>query len=259
MTERYRAPFLPGGSHAIDDAFAGRLLSEALAHGGDYADLFFEYSASGSVVLEDGVIKNASRGVSLGLGVRVQSGDATGYAYTEALDEASMLDAARTAARVASGGGAAVPPISATPRTSSRYHGAATLELSGDVKVGLLRRADAAARAYDPRITKVNASFVEALREVSIFTSDGEAVRDRQPMIRFNVSAIAETDGKRQSGSSGGGGRVGLEYFMQAGRRPEDHGREAARIALDMLDAREAPAGELPGVLAAGRSSKGPS
>jgi TldD protein len=255
MTERYRAPFRPDGSHPIDDAFASRLLAEALSRGGDYADLFFEYSAGGSVALEDGVIKTASRGVSLGLGVRVQSGDATGYAYCESLDEPAMIEAARTAARIAAGGAREARPLGAPVVGTSRYHAqVSTLELAGEAKVALLRRADAAARAYDPRIAKVTASFTEGLREVLIFTSEGDVVRDRQPMIRFGVSAIAEADGKRQGGSSGGGGRVGLEYFMSAGRRPEDHAREAARIAITNLDAREAPAGELPVVLAAGDS-----
>jgi len=255
MTERYRAPFRPDGTHPIDDAFASKLLAEALAHGGDYADLFFEYAAGGSVSLEDGVVKSASRGVSSGLGVRVQSGDATGYAFTEAFDERAMLEAARTAAKIAAGGGKAAAPLGAAVGVGSRYHAdSATLETPGEAKVLLLRRADSAARAFDSRITKVTVSFTEAMREILIFTSEGDAVRDRQPMLRFGVNAIAEDDGKRQSGSSGGGGRVGLEYFMAAGRRPEDHGREAARIALAMLDAREAPAGELPVVLAAGDS-----
>ncbi|NJK89329.1 MAG: hypothetical protein HC923_07935 [Myxococcales bacterium] len=100
----------------------------------------------------------------------------------------------------------------------------------------------------------MTASFAEGFREILIVTSDGVRATDRQPMMRFGVNAIAEDAGKRQGGSSGGGGRVGLEYFLLAGRRPEDHGREAARVALAMLDAREAPAGELPVVLAAGDS-----
>ncbi len=254
MSERYRAPFLDGGSHVIDAAIAEKLLSEALSRGGDYADLYFEYSAGGSVALEDGTIKGASRGVSLGLGVRVQSGDATGYAFTESLEEDAMRQAAKTAAQIASSGPQRIPPFAISRSDSTRYHSTSTVELPGDSKVELLRRADAAARASDPRITKVTASFAEGLREILIFTSDGAVVRDRQPMMRFGVSAIAEAANQRQSGSSGGGGRVGLEYFLQAGRRPEDHGREAARIALVMLDSVEAPAGELPVVLAAGDS-----
>ena len=82
----YRAPFQPEGSTAIDSHLAGKLLSIALARGGDYADLFFEYRAAGGLVYDEGLLKGASRGVSMGLGVRVQRGDATGYAYVEELD-----------------------------------------------------------------------------------------------------------------------------------------------------------------------------
>lgn len=253
MASTFQAPFLDGGAQPIDSATATRLLSAALADGGDYADLFFEYSASGSFALEDQIVKNASRSVSVGLGVRVRRGDATGYAYTESLDEADMLKAARTAAKIASGGGST--PLELKPTAHPhRYHDATTLDLDGQMKVQLLKRADAAARAYDPRIVKVSASFVESLREIRIATSDGVWVTDRQPLMRFGVSAIAEADGKRQSGTSGGGGRVGLEYFLTGHKKPEDHGREAARIAIDMLDAIDAPAGEFPVVLAPGDS-----
>ena len=81
----YRAPFAPGGPAGIDATICERLLSVALAKGGDYADLFFEYRAGGGFVFDEGILKSASRGVSVGLGVRVQRGDATGYAYVEDL------------------------------------------------------------------------------------------------------------------------------------------------------------------------------
>src|SRR5246127_5670297 len=105
----YRAPFLPGGASPVDAALAEKLLSVALSRGGDYADLFFEYRAGGGLVFEEGILKSASRGVSMGLGVRVQQGDATGYAYVEQLDWDAMKRAAETAAQIASGGGAKRP------------------------------------------------------------------------------------------------------------------------------------------------------
>src|SRR5271170_6041575 len=105
----YQAPFVPGGSAAIDSAIAERLLSVALGRGGDYADLFFEYRAAGGFVFDEGILKTASRGVAMGLGVRVQKGDATGYAYVEQLDWDAMERAAKTAAQIATGGGAKAP------------------------------------------------------------------------------------------------------------------------------------------------------
>jgi TldD protein len=100
---------------------------------------------------------------------------------------------------------------------------------------------------------KVEASFVESVKEILLFTSDGRMATDLQPSLRFTVRAVAEEAGKRQAGSSGGGGRYGMEYFTTAGaqlrRDAASHGREAARMAMAMLDARDAPAGELPVVL----------
>src|ERR1700735_76433 len=104
-----RAPFGPGGSSAVDAAIAEKLLAVALSRGGDYADLFFEYRAAGGLVFDEGILKSASRGVALGLGVRVQKGDATGYAYVERLDWDAMARAADTAAQIASGGGTLTP------------------------------------------------------------------------------------------------------------------------------------------------------
>src|SRR5271170_3503621 len=105
----YRAPFGPGGHSEVDAVLAEKLLAVALARGGDYADLFFEYRAAGGLVFDEGILKSASRGVSMGLGVRVQKGDATGYAYVERLDWDAMRRAADTAAQIASGGGSKAP------------------------------------------------------------------------------------------------------------------------------------------------------
>jgi TldD protein len=255
MTSRYSAPFLPGGSSPIDERFAQNLLDIALADGGEYADLFFEYRATGGFSYEEGILKSANRGVTMGLGVRVQKGDATGYAYTEELLPESMTQAARTAAQIASGGRSATAPTPARRILPRRYElEGLTLDVSGEKKRELLQRADRAAHAFDTRITRVEVSLSEDFREILVATSDGVMVHDRQPLVRFGIRAIAEEGPLRQAGSSGGGGRIGLDYFIQPGRKPEDHGREAARIAIAMLHAKDAPAGELPVVLAPGDS-----
>jgi TldD protein len=251
----YRAPFHPGGSSAIDAALAERLLAIALARGGDYADVFFEYRAAGGFLFDEGILKSVSRGVSMGLGVRVQKGDATGHAYVERLDWDAMKRAAETAAQIASGGGA-LQPMAVTERTADlprRYDlERVTLDAPGIDKRRLLERAAAAAHAYDPHVVKVEASLAEEIREILVVTSDGTMARDTQPLVRFGVRVIAEKDGKRQEGSSGGGGRTSLGYFE--GKSPEHHAREAARQAVVMLDAQEAPAGQMEVVLAPGDS-----
>jgi len=249
----YRAPFGPGGSAAVDAKLAEKLLAVALGRGGDYADLFFEYRAAGGLVFDEGILKSASRGVSMGLGVRVQKGDATGYAYVERLDWEAMVRAADTAAQIASGGGSKTPIVAQLRELPTRYElETVTLDVPGLEKRALLERAAAAAHASDPHVVKVEASLAEEVREILVVTSDGTMVRDTQPLVRFGVRVIAEKDGKRQEGSSGGGGRTSLGYFE--GKSPEWHAREAARQAVVMLGAQEAPAGQMEVVLAPGDS-----
>jgi TldD protein len=116
----------------------------------------------------------------------------------------------------------------------------------------LLERAAAAGHAFDKRILKIEASLSEELREILVVTSDGKMAHDVQPLVRFGVRALAESDGKRQEGSSGGGGRTTLGYFE--GKSPEWHAHQAAEQAIRMLDAQEAPAGTMEVVLAPGDS-----
>jgi TldD protein len=249
----YQAPFASGGAAAIDAALASKLLAIALGRGGDYADLFFEYRAAGGFVFDEGILKSVSRGVSMGLGVRVQKGDATGYAYVERLDWDAMKRAADTAAQIATGGGSAAPIAARVVEIPSRYQlDKVSLDVPGIEKRQLLERAAAAAHAYDTRIVKAEASLSEEIREILVVTSDGTMVRDTQPLVRFGIRAIAEKDGKRQEGSSGGGGRTSMGYFE--GKSPEWHAKEAARQAITMLDAQEAPAGTMEVVLAPGDS-----
>jgi TldD protein len=254
VPQHLAAPFLPGGENAIDAQLAQRLLSVALEAGGDYADLYFEYRVGADYVLEEEQIKTVGRGVSLGLGVRVTKGDATGYAYTEDLSVDRMTHAARIAGQIASGG-KTVDPVGVNPVKTADFYPVASpsLIVAPLEKLTLLRAADRAARAYDPRIVKVEASLTEVLKEILVVTSDGYMASDVQPMVRFGVRAVAEDGAKRQAGSSGGGGRMGLEYFT-GDRDAEAHGKEAARIAIQMLDAVDAPAGEMPVVLAPGDS-----
>ena len=252
-----RAPFASGGTAAIDAQLANRLLGIALEAGGDYADIYFEFRVSADYSLEEEQIRTLGRGITLGLGVRVTKGDATGYAYCEDLAWEKMAHAARTAGQIAVGGGH--PPVSVAPMSSIALPAFYTvptpsLVVSAHDKLALLRTADRAARAYDPRIVKVEASFTESIKEVLLFTSDGRMASDVQPLMRFGVRAVAEQHGKRQGGNAGGGGRYGMDYFAEAQRDATAHGREAARVAIAMLDARDAPAGEMQVVLAPGDS-----
>jgi len=249
----YRAPFAPGGSAEVDRELCRKLLGLALESGGDHADLFFEYRASGTLAFEEGITRSASRGVSMGMGVRVQRGESTGYAYVEDLTWEAMQRAARTAARVARGPGSTTPVALQPVVLPRRYEVASpSIEIPGLNKRQLLERASQAALAYDSHVVRTEATFAEEIREVLIATSDGMLAHDFQPLLRMGVRAIAERNGRREGGRSGGGGRMTLGYFEE--RPPEWHGAEAARQAVVMLESRRAPAGQLEVVLAAGDS-----
>ena len=252
-TTRHPAVAFFATRFGIDERVLEELLGLALSQGGDYADLYFEYRENGSLLFEEQAIKRASGGILQGLGVRVLSGDATGYAYTEELTRDSMRQAARTAARIAQEARAA-PSVDVTPVGVPNHYPVErpSVAVRAAEKVALLRRADAAARAYDPSISRVVVSLVDEQRYVLIATSDGRLAGDVQPMLRFNVQCLSERGRSRQTAVQGGGGRCGLEYF--ASHPPEELAREAARQAVLLHDAVEAPAGALPVVLAAGDS-----
>lgn len=230
-----------------------KYLAAALSEGGAYADLYFEHTTSSSLLVDESLVKTATEGISVGCGIRVLAGEQTGYAYTDDLDPEKILKAARIAARIASGPArVSTVGLSAVDPTRNVYPVASPAtgrDLSD--KLSLARRADAAARAYDPRIQQVRVSYGDQVRHVLVAGSDGREVADFQPLVRMSVFTIAREDGNFQSGSYGGGGRVGLEFF-QADHSPEYYAHEAARQAIVQLGAREAPAGEMEVVLAPG-------
>src|SRR5262245_9923756 len=160
-------------------------LGEALSRGGDYADLYFEYRINHSIVLEEQIIKSATKSVNLGVGVRVISGEKTGYAYSDDLTREHIVKAARTAAFIAnsssSGGTIQIPtPVSQHRNLYSIPTFPAELEVTQ--KIALLEEADQAARAYDARIKQVQASYIDETKHVLIVTSEGKASWDIQPL-----------------------------------------------------------------------------
>jgi TldD protein len=229
-----------------------KYLAEALSAGGDYADLYFEYLTSTSISVDESIVKSASQGISAGCGVRVLAGERTGYAYTDDLSPDKILRAARTAALIARG--PSKEPISGFK--DSRVHQlyqVASPSVDADVasKLDLVMRADKAARAYDPRIVQVRGGYADELRQILVVGSDGTFATDVQPLARFSVICIAKSGESSARGNAGGGGRVGIEYFLTE-KTPEHFAKESARQAIIQLDAREAPAGEMEVVLGPG-------
>jgi TldD protein len=236
----------------ITPADLQRYLGEALSAGGEYADLYFEYSTTTSINVDESLVKSASQGISAGCGVRVLSGERTGYAHTDDLAPEKIMRAARTAALIAAGPGQ--QPIQGFKETPAhQLYQVSSPSADADIaaKLELVVRADRAARAYDPRIVQVRAAYVDELREILVVGSDGTYATDVQPLARFSMMCIAKSGENSARGQSGGGGRVGIDYF-QTDKTPEYFAREAARQALIQLDARPAPAGEMEVVLGPG-------
>ena len=228
-----------------------RYLAAALSAGGDFADLYFEYQYSSSISLDESMVKSATQGISAGCGVRVISGERTGYAYTGDLAPEKIVGAARTAALIASGPAKApVAGFQAEPgRNLYPVMPSVDAEMAG--KLDLVMRADSAARAYDARIVQVRVGYADELRHILVAASDGTLATDIQPLVRMNVSSIAKSDSKSARGHAGGGGRVALEFFLQE-KTPEHFATESARQAIIQLDARPTPAGEMEVVLGPG-------
>jgi TldD protein len=181
-----------GKKFAITEHDLQGYLSEALSAGGDYADLYFEYITSTSLGIDEGIVKSASESVSLGVGVRVLSGERTGYAYSDDLSPEKIKHAARVAALIAKGPAS----IMTTGFEETKKHDLYPMVTSPNdmelaVRVDLIKRADAAARAYDPRVFQVQASYGDGVREVMVASSDGKLTFDRRPMASLNVAVLA--------------------------------------------------------------------
>jgi TldD protein len=238
--------------YGLAQADVERYLSAALSAGGDFADLYFEYQTSTSVSLDESMVKSATQGISVGCGVRVLSGERTGYAYTDDLAPERILHAARTAAMIAHGP-AKQPVMGLTDKPAQNLYPVPLPSVEADVmaKVELVNRADVAARAYDPRIQEVRAGYHDELRRILVIGSDGSFAEDSQPLTRLNVYCIARSGTESSHGTAGGGGRVALDFFLTE-KTPEHFAQEAARQAIIQLDAIEAPAGEMEVVLGPG-------
>ena len=237
----------------LDESHLLRALSEIRAHKVDDADLYFQYTRSEGWSLEEGIVKTGSFSIDQGVGVRAVSGEKTAFAYSDDISEASLLDAARTVRSIASAGKSARVKAAAQKIAGSRtlYPGTDPIAtLDSTAKVALLERVEQLARAKDPRVVQVMAGLAGEYDVVLVARADGTLAADVRPLVRLSVTVIAEQGGRREMGSSGGGGRFGLAYFDDAMvRRYVD---EAVGAALTNLDSRPAPAGEMTVVLGPG-------
>ncbi|MDP3701580.1 MAG: metalloprotease TldD [Hylemonella sp.] len=237
----------------LDESHLLRALSEIRAHKVDDADLYFQYTRSEGWSLEEGIVKTGSFSIDQGVGVRAVSGEKTAFAYSDDISEASLLDAARTVRTIASAGQSARVKAATQKIAGSRslYPGTDPIAtLDSTAKVALLERVEKLARAKDPRVAQVMAGLAGEYDVVLVARADGTLAADVRPLVRLSVTVIAEQGGRREMGSSGGGGRFGLAYFDEA--MIHQYVNEAVNAALTNLESRPAPAGDMTVVLGPG-------
>jgi TldD protein len=229
------------------------LLRIALSKGGEFAEVYGEYTLNSSFNLDEGSLKEAQYGVMQGVGIRVITGEQTGYAYADEFGMTALREAAAVAAAVARTGAAAVPQAFNVSRAVPPFvlQSPAPLASSEEQRIALVRRLDEAARGYDPRIRQVFGAMQDSAKAILVANSEGLWEADRQFISRLLCSATAIDGTNRQSASSTAGGQVNADYF-EAVATPEQVGRDAASGAIALLGAVEPRAGSYPVVLAPG-------
>ena len=238
----------------LDDAALGRALGTIAQHQIDDADLYFQVTRHEGWSLEEGIVKSGSFNIDCGVGVRAVAGEKTAFAYSDDISEASLQDAARTVRSIgAAGQSRRVRVGKATRVAASRSLYAATdpiATLDSAQKVALLERVERMARTRDPRIVQVMAGVAAEYDVVLVARADGTRAADVRPLVRVSVTVIAESQGRREMGTGGGGGRFGLGYFQDSVL--SGYVDQAVNAALTNLESRPAPAGEMTVVLGPG-------
>jgi TldD protein len=231
------------------------ILRLALESGGEFAEIYMERRASDSILMEDDIIKETAESVSLGLGIRVITGDQTGFGYTNDLSEDSIRRAAKTASAISSGRMKKRGRVLKEKKTGKTLYAAVrpSARTGFKTKIKLVNQAYDAALAYHSSIAKVKARILDSLQHSFILNSEGLFVQDSRPLVKLVCTAVAERNGKKEGGFSGDGGRVGINDLGED-LKALRIGEEAAREAVLLLEAGEAPAGEMPIVLSPGHS-----
>ncbi|WP_371133745.1 metallopeptidase TldD-related protein, partial [Methylotenera sp.] len=236
---------------SLDVAKLQNVLGDMMSHKIDYADLYFQYSRSESWGLEEGQVKSGNFSIDQGVGVRAVSGEKTAFAYSDDITLSALQEAAKATKAIA-GLGAEQTASSVTKRQASQLYlpQDPIASLSADAKVKLLERLESFARKLDTRISQVTASIAGEYEVVMVARHDGVMAADVRPLVRLSINVIAESNGRREQGSAGGGGRFDYSYFTD--EVLHDYAQKAVHQAIINLDARPAPAGSMTVVLGAG-------
>ncbi|MFZ6648404.1 metalloprotease TldD [Undibacterium sp. TJN25] len=237
----------------LDESKLNQALASMFSHKVDYADLYFQFTKSEGWSLEEGIVKTGSFSIDQGVGVRAISGDKTAFSYSDEISERALLEAARATRTIARQGAGKIKVASQMHDVGGRalyLQDDPLASLDANEKVSLLERLEKIARAKDPRIVQVMAGLAGEYDVVLVARSDGVIAADVRPLVRVSLTVIAEQNGRREVGSSGGGGRYDYSYFSDI--LLEKYADEAVKSALVNLDARPAPAGPMTVVLGPG-------
>lgn len=228
------------------------ILSATLASSVDYADLYFQHSMHESWVLEDGIVRDGSFNLDRGVGVRVVSGEKTGFAYSDDIALPSLQQATGAARAIARQGQNKQVPILKSVNSPALYGVENPLHSwPAEKKITFLKELDALTRSVNPAVKEVTVSLNAVHDVVMVVATDGTLATDVRPLIRVNVSVIVERDGRKERGSAGGGGRVNFDWLLED-NRAQSWARDAVRQGMVNLDAQAAPAGTMPVVLGPG-------
>ena len=238
--------------HGLAPDLLERVFGQLFCNHVDYADLYFQYARSEAWSLEEGIVKSGSFNIEQGVGVRAISGEKTAFAYSDDISLAALQAAAGTTRAIAAAGARhQAPPLRRSKPPGALYAADDPIaSLADAAKVTLLERLEAMARAADPRVKEVMASIAGTWEVVLVARSDGHMAADVRPLVRISISVIMEEKGRREQGSSGGGGRFDYAYFSDA--MLHDYAARAVHQASVNLAAKPAPAGEMTVVLGPG-------
>ncbi|MCL5261124.1 MAG: metalloprotease TldD [Gammaproteobacteria bacterium] len=229
-----------------------KVLGKALGPGIDFADIYLHYSQSESWVLDENIVKKGSFLVDQGFGIRAVSGENTGHAFADDLALSTLTQAATAAQKIASSGKSYNAKVWEHVKFKRLYQSINPLEsIPEEEKISLLEKANAAARSADPRVSQVRVDLAGSYKVFLVAANDGVIAADVLPLVRLNISVLVEQNGKRDRGSSGGGGRSGYQFIVDQDLATK-YAREAVRIALVNLEAIPTPAGTMPVVLGPG-------
>jgi TldD protein len=226
----------------IDKQTLARIIAKALEKGGDFADVYVENRISRQILMEESIFKSGLYGISQGAGVRVISGNKTGYAYTDEITEERLMRAAEVASYAAKGGQLITPVgLSVADRPSFVTVRQPLADIADEKRIEIMKRADQAVKNYDPRIRMAIIEYNDEVRSRIIANSEGLFLKDELPLLFFIVQAMSDNGKARHMSRERLSRHSGFEIFEEV--TPESVAEKAAREAVAMLDAGEAPAG----------------